>query len=262
MNALIPDRVNQGRRGKKLLDDVVRLFTELLLASGANLAVIGDAMSKAVAGAQENKSSTTFTELGALLRDCMEVMCAWRRDIALVDNDGEPTPLPEIQGDKSFEALCRKVGCKHPYADILTALLEFGAVSMLPDGKVVSETPTFLLGRSAFGGRLATDGLLKQLEGFLKAVHRNVCSVSGNGKPSLSEHALFPLQLNWNQSSIESCAVAARNSLIRSMNGLSAIQRMRALPGGTSSLVLEPISSISETADEAELGIRLGIVPT
>jgi hypothetical protein len=183
MSALIPNRVDQVRRGKELLDDVVRLFTDLLLASGANLAMIEDAMSKAITGAQENKSSTTFTELGALLRDCMEVMCAWRRDIALVDNDGEPMPLPQSQGDKSFEALCKKAGCKHPFADILTALLEFGAVSVRPDGKVVSETPTFLLGRSAFGGRLATDGLLKQLEGFLNALHRNVCSVSGNGKP-------------------------------------------------------------------------------
>lgn len=183
MNALNPSHVDQVRRGKELLDDVVRLFADLLLASGANLVMIDDAMSNAVTGAKERNSSTTFTELGALLRDCMEVMCAWRRDIALVDNNGEPKPLPEFQGDKSFEALCKKAGCKHPYSDILKALLEFGAVSVRPDGRVVSETPTFLLGRSAFGGRLATDGLLKQLEGFLKALHRNVCSVSGNGKP-------------------------------------------------------------------------------
>jgi hypothetical protein len=182
MNAVVPSSIVQDRRGKELLDDVVRVFTDLLLTSGATLAMIDDAMSKAVAGAQENRSSTTFTELGALLRDCMEVMCAWRRDVELVGNDGEPIPLAEILGDKSFESLCKKAGCKHPYSDILKALLEFGAVSIRPDGKVVSETPTFLLGRSAFGGRLATDGLLKQLEGFLQAVHRNVCSISGNGK--------------------------------------------------------------------------------
>jgi len=183
MSAALTNGSIQDRRGKELLDDVVRLFTDLLLASGAPLTVISDAMSKAVAGAQENSSSTTFTELGALLRDCMEVMCAWRRDIALIGDDGEPVPLAESLEDTSFEALCRKAGCKYPYSDILKALLEFGAVSIRPDGKVVSETPTFLLGRSAFGGRLATDGLLKQLEGFLQAVHRNVCSVAGNGKP-------------------------------------------------------------------------------
>jgi hypothetical protein len=145
--------------------------------------MIDEAMSKSVAGAKENRSSTTFTELGALLRDCMEVMCTWRRDIALVGSDGEPIPLSESSGEKSFEALCTKAGCKHPHAEILKVLLEFGAVTIRADGKVISETPTFLLGRSASGGRLATDGLLKQLEGFLQAVHRNVCSVSGSGKP-------------------------------------------------------------------------------
>jgi ribose 1,5-bisphosphokinase PhnN len=29
---------------------------------------------------------------------------------------------------------------------------------------------------------LATDGLLKQLEGYLQTVHNNVCSISGEGK--------------------------------------------------------------------------------
>jgi len=183
MNAVEPIPIAPDRRGKQLLDDVVRLFTDLLLTSGATLTMIDDAMSKAIASANENRSSTIFTELGALLRDCMEVMCAWRRDIAFVGSDGEPIPLSESFGEKSFEALCAKAGCKHPHQEILKVLLEFGAVSIRADGMVNSETPTFLLGRSASGGRLATDGLLKQLEGFLHAVHHNVCSVSGNGKP-------------------------------------------------------------------------------
>lgn len=182
MNAAVPNLLVEDRRGKELLDDVVRLFADLLLTSGATLAMIDDAMSQAIAGAKDNRSSTTFTELGALQRDCMEVMCAWRRDVALVGNDGEPMPLVETLGDKSFEALCNRAGCISPYPEILKVLLDFGAVSIRTDGKVVSETPTFLLGRSAFGGRLATDGLLKQLEGFLQAVHHNACSVSGSGK--------------------------------------------------------------------------------
>jgi len=36
-----------------------------------------------------------------------------------------------------------------------------------------------LLGRAHDGGRLAVDGVLKQLQGFLQVMHRNVCSVSG-----------------------------------------------------------------------------------
>lgn len=183
MNAVKSNPVSQDRRGKELLDDVVKLFLDLLLASGATLTMIDDAISKSIAGAKENRSSTTFTELGALQRDCMEVMCAWRRDVAFVGSDGEPLPLSESFGEKSFEILCAKVGCKHPHSDILKVLLEFGAVSIRADGMVNSETPTFLLGRSASGGRLATDGLLKQLEGFLHSVHHNVNSVAGNGRP-------------------------------------------------------------------------------
>jgi Family of unknown function (DUF6502) len=183
MNAAALKFIDRDRHGQALLDDVVRLFTDLLIASGATLTMIDVAMSKAVAGSNERQSTTTFTELGALLRDCMEVMCAWRRDVALVGNDGEPTPLEVSAGKKSFEALCSNVGCKHPPSEILKVLLDFGAVSISADGRVVSETPTFLLGRAASGGRLATDGLLKQLEGYLHAVHHNVCSVSGKGKP-------------------------------------------------------------------------------
>ena len=51
------------------------------------------------------------------------------------------------------------------------------------NGLIQSETPTFILGRAVSGGRLATDGLLKQLEGFLLCIHRNVRSVSGDGVP-------------------------------------------------------------------------------
>ncbi|MGH8198431.1 MAG: hypothetical protein ACRETI_09685 [Steroidobacteraceae bacterium] len=140
-------------------------------------------MSKAITGAVERETTTTFTELGALLRDCMEVMCTWRRDVELVGNDGEPAPLDELLGVRSFDALCKKAGCKHTSREILRALLDFGAVSIRNDGMVVSETPTFLLGRADAGGRVATDGLLKQLEGYLRVVHRNVCSVTGIGKP-------------------------------------------------------------------------------
>lgn len=182
MNAAVSKSFDRDRHGKALLNDVVRLFTDLLIASGSTLAMIDDAMSKAVAGAKESQSTTTFTELGALLRDCMEVMCTWRRDVAFVGSDGEPIPLEQSIGAKSFDALCGKAGCRLPPPEILKVLLDFGAVSIGTESKIVSKTPTFLLGRADLGGRLATDGLLKQLEGYLQAIHHNVCSVSGNGK--------------------------------------------------------------------------------
>jgi hypothetical protein len=145
--------------------------------------MIETAMDKSIDGISDTSASTRFTDLGSLLRDCMEVMCAWRRDIELVNSEGEPKPLPIGSNVQSFENLCHKVNCNHSSSEILTALLEFGAVSKRDDGFIYSETPTFLLGRASSGGRLATDALLMHLEGFLRCVHRNVRSVSGQGIP-------------------------------------------------------------------------------
>jgi hypothetical protein len=169
--------------GQNLLNEVVQLFCDLLITSGASLQMIKSAISLFVERAVENNGTTTFTDLGSLLRDCMEVICMWRRDVELVDQNGEPKPLPVSSARASFEILCNKANCRHPTSQILNALLEFGAVSIDGDGQVRSETPTFLLGRATRGGRLATDALIKHLEGFLRCVHQNVCSVSGNGKP-------------------------------------------------------------------------------
>ncbi len=183
MVAAISSIHESNDRGQTLLNEVVRLFADLLIASGATIPMIRAAMTLSVEGAVENKASTIFTDLGSLLRDCMEIMCTWRRDVDLVDRDGEPKPLPMSSDESSFAALCKKASCRHAPADLLKVLLEFGAVTQDTSGLVRSETPTFLLGRATSGGLIATDGLIKQLEGFLRCVHRNVCSVSGQGKP-------------------------------------------------------------------------------
>ena len=168
--------------GQSLLNEVVQLFTDLLVASGATVPMIKSAMGNSIECAIEESATTTFTDLGSLLRDCMEVMCTWRRDIDLVDSEGEPRALPLDGGSSSFETLCKKATCKHSTSEILKALLEFGAVTQSSEGLIRSQTPTFLLGRASSGGRLATDGLMKHLEGFLHCVHRNVSSVSGKGE--------------------------------------------------------------------------------
>lgn len=169
--------------GQALLNEVVQLFTDLLNASGATMPMIRAAMESALQNSSENIASTRFMDLGSLQRDCMEVMCRWRRDVELVDSNAQPIPLPLESHDVSFKSLCAKVYCRRPSVEILEALLEFGAVSIGADGLIRSETPTFILGRAVSGGRLATDGLLKQLEGFLRCVHGNVRSVSGDGVP-------------------------------------------------------------------------------
>lgn len=168
--------------GQSLVDEVVQLFIDLLVAGGATKEMIKSALANSSEKPVASENSITFTELGSLLRDCMEVMCAWRRDVDLVDVNGEPLPLSLTNGERSFQSLCRKAGCKHHPSEILEALSEFGAIVRDNEGKVHSQTPTFLLGAAAAGGRIATDGLIKHLVGFLQCVHRNVCSVSGRGK--------------------------------------------------------------------------------
>ena len=171
-------------RGQLLLNEVVQLLADLLHASGASMPMIKEAMASAINTESENSSSTTFTDLGSILRDCMEVMCTWRRDIDLIDGNGEPAALSvDDSNGRSFGILCKKARCRRAPADVLSALVEFGAVSISADGMIRSETPTFILGRATSGGRLATDGLLKQLKGFLLCVHRNVLSVGGHGSP-------------------------------------------------------------------------------
>jgi hypothetical protein len=168
--------------GQALLEEVVLLFAELLVASGAQRPMIRTAMLKSVESILNDYKTTKFTELGSLLRDCMEVMCTWRRDVNFTDGDGAPLPLQVASGEISFESLCIRAQCRHPASDVLHELVEFGAVTVGADGTIRSETPTFLLAHANLGGRLATDALLKHLEGFLRCVHRNVRSVSGVGK--------------------------------------------------------------------------------
>jgi hypothetical protein len=168
-------------RGQLLLNEVVQLFADLLNASGASMPMIKDAMASAIYTDSDKSSSTTFTDLGSILRDCMEVMCTWRRDIDLVDGNGDPAALSVDGPGRSFKDLWKKSRCRRSPSEVLSALVDFGAVSIGADGMIKSETPTFILGRASSGGRLATDGLLKQLQGFLLCVHRNVLSVAGHG---------------------------------------------------------------------------------
>ena len=98
MVAVISSIHESDECGQTLLNEVVRLFADLLIASGATIPMIRSAMTLSVESAVENKASTIFTDLGSLLRDCMEVMCTWRRDVELVGPDGEPKPLPISSG--------------------------------------------------------------------------------------------------------------------------------------------------------------------
>lgn len=182
MIATITSIHESNETGQALLEEVVQLFTDLLVASGASVPMIHIAMQKSVECSSTKSDSTTFTILGSLLRDCMEVMCAWRRDVEFTDSDGAPMELRLTSSDNSFEQLCKRAKCGKSASEILRALIDFGAVTVDKDGNIQSRTPTFLLGHANMGGKLATDALLKHIEGFLRCVHRNVRSVSGDGK--------------------------------------------------------------------------------
>lgn len=175
-------QTNKNSPNQELVESVVRQFVDLLVAGGTSAEMIKGAISKALANSADVSSVTTFTELGTIQRDCMEVMCTWRRDVKFVDCHGSPLALEHGVGDDMFGALCMQARCENNASAILKTLLEFGAVSIDTLGRIVPETPTFLLGRAHAGGRLAVDGVLNQLRGFLEVVHRNVCSVSGERK--------------------------------------------------------------------------------
>lgn len=168
---------------QELVENVVRQFVQLLIAGGTCVDVVRTATSKVLQDSADDSTVATFTELGSIQRDCMEVMCTWRRDVEFVDHRGNPLALRQGTGEKSFGALCTRAHCKNEVPAILGTLLDFGAVSIYGDDRIVPETPTFLLGRAQGGGRLAVDGVLRQLQGFLQVVHRNVCSISGEKKP-------------------------------------------------------------------------------
>ena len=170
---------NREHVNRDLVEGVVRQFVDLLVAGGVSVEAIEAATARALVSSAEIKSITTFTELGTIQRDCMEVMCTWRRNLEFVDKHGEPSPLSLGSDKNSFTALCKRAGCTNDVSSILETLQYFGTISIGEDRMVVAETPTFLLGRAHDGGRLAVDGVLKQLQGFLQVMHRNVCSVSG-----------------------------------------------------------------------------------
>ena len=129
----------QGRPSQELVDDVVRQFVDLLVAGGSSIRAVRTATTKAIANSVEATSAATFTELGEIQRDCMEVMCTWRREIKFTDSQGNPKPLKQSVGTESFATLCARAGCKNAATAVLKTLLDFGAISIDRDDRVVLE---------------------------------------------------------------------------------------------------------------------------
>ncbi len=166
---------------EELLAEVFNPFVRVLLESGVPAKVLLSGIEHALEFAARVDSKAQSIHLGKKQRVCMELMCLWRRHPRFLGENGLPTDLPTAGQRGSFADLCEMVGGDESPAELLETLVSFGAVEVQDDGRVSAVTPTFLLGSPARAGRMATDGVLKQLAGFLRVVEHNV-SQSRNGR--------------------------------------------------------------------------------
>lgn len=152
-------------------------LAEILCLTDLDQAVLSKIFYEQLKIAQEKKAGTTRAEvLGAAQRDCMELLCAWRRKDGYLDADAEPVAL-DFEGEApSFRALCNEVGTRTSAEELRARLIEFNAVCIEPTGKIKPRTPTFLASESGVGRPVAIDTALRQLIGFTNTVKSNVAT--------------------------------------------------------------------------------------
>jgi hypothetical protein len=159
---------------EELLAEVLRPLLGLLIQSGIPTSVLADGLSQSRKELEDTGGSGTPLSLGSKQRECMELLCIWRRNQEFLGNDGHPMALPISGSSGSFSRLCHFVSAIRPAEEFLETLCEFEAVRILPDGKIYPNTPTFLLANPRRDGAMAADGVLKQLAGFLRVIEYNV----------------------------------------------------------------------------------------
>ncbi len=157
---------------EELLEIVVGSLTKVLLGVGYTAEEVSQAVAQSGAQFDVGRYERSVT-LGEEQRDCMEIMCAWRRYPRFLGPDGLPRPLLIDGVDDSFADLFALVNRKGDHRKALGLLVQFEAVQRLPGNRVEALTPTFILGG---GGRrpIAADGVMKQLAGYLGVIHNNV----------------------------------------------------------------------------------------
>lgn len=161
-----------------LLGETVGALVRVLVRAGVSIEAISNEVARELAKHSDADNQVPPVRLGLMQRDCMEVMCRWRRDRVFLDSHGLPAELPRRGGDASFEKLCVASGVRCSPSELLDTLIEFGAVQLVGEDNVAPLTPTFLLGGGV--NKLALDGVLKQVAAFLRVVDHNTGSgVSG-----------------------------------------------------------------------------------
>jgi len=141
------------------------------MKSGLDSQTISESFGNAIKAYGSQPRVEQRVRLGATQRDCMEVMCRWRRDRRFLDEKGLPRALPENGSGATFQSLCDVAASMSDAVSVRATLEEFGAIEQGADGLIRPLTPTFLLGNG--GSDVAADGLLKQLAAFLRVVDHN-----------------------------------------------------------------------------------------
>jgi len=159
---------------EELLAAVLRPLMRLLIESGIPKSVLVEGLEHARRELYSPEGTSAPVRLGSKQRNCMELLCLWRRNQEFLGKDGLPAALPFDGGSGSFNRLCQLVSRDVTADKFLETLCAFGAVRILPDGTICPNTPTFLLANRKKAGAMAADGVLKQVAGFLRVVEYNV----------------------------------------------------------------------------------------
>jgi hypothetical protein len=159
---------------EELLVEVLRPLVSILIESGIPESTVAAGLEQARREIGDRRSEQVPIQLGAKQRECMELMCLWRRNREFLGPDGLPAVLPFSGASGSFTKLCQLVSTEQSAEEFLQTLSAFGAVHTLHDGSVGANTPTFLLANPRKPGPMAADGVLKQLAGFLRVIEYNV----------------------------------------------------------------------------------------
>lgn len=166
-----------------LLRELLRSIGHVLGASGVSAESVVGHLDEFVDAVRTTALPVETVNLGSMQRECMELMCFWRRDSNFLSDQGLPRALSPYEGDRSFAALCRGARVPSPPQELLRVLIQFGAVYLDDDGNVVARTPTFILGTQLPTRVIAPDGYLRQLTGFVRVLEHNLLRVQEGYRP-------------------------------------------------------------------------------